>query len=142
MNPEELLLDTHVLIWFLEGSLPASAVATIVDCGIQTPCRYSAASAWEVGLLARPGRNGVPRHVFDPDPVSWFRRLGDVPFFTEAALTPEILIASSQLPGNHHKDPADRMLVATARILDCTLMTRDSEILAYARQGHVKAIPC
>ena len=142
MTSGELLLDTHVLIWFVEGSLPAEAVATIVDHGIRTPCRFSTVSAWEVGLLARPGRNGIPRREFDPDPMSWFKRLGTVPFFAEVALTSEILIASTQLPGNHHNDPADRMLVATARLLDYTLMTRDAEILAYAAQGHVKAIPC
>ena len=49
---------------------------------------------------------------------------------------------SQTLPGGFHRDPADRFLVATARILDVPLVTRDERILAYARAGHVRAIAC
>lgn len=142
MNPQGLLLDTHVLIWFVEGKLSPATVAMIVDSGLQRRCRYSPVTAWEAGLLARPNRNGVPRYQFDPDPMRWYADLGKVPYFEEAPLTAEILIASSQLPGEFHADPADRMLVAAARSLSCDLVTNDAAILAYAKQRHVKAIPC
>ena len=142
MNPEGLLLDTHVLIWFVEGKLSSSAVATIVDSGLKRPCHYSPVSAWEAGLLARPDRHGVPRYRFDPDPLCWYGDLAKVPYFEETALTAEILIASSNLPGDFHADPADCMLVATARSLRCPLMTRDRKILDYAQHGHVMAIAC
>ena len=142
MNPEGLLLDTHVLIWFAEGTLPPDIVATIVDSGLRRPCRYSPVSAWEASLLARPNHQGVPRYRFDPDPLRWYNDLSRVPYFEETALTAEILIASSDLPGEFHADPADRMLVATARALSCDIITRDRKILAYADQGHVRAIPC
>ena len=79
---------------------------------------------------------------FLPTPQAWFDRLLARANLTETPLTSEILIASSQLPGLGHGDPADRMLIATARNLNCPLMTRDRKILAYADQGHVKAIPC
>jgi PIN domain nuclease of toxin-antitoxin system len=58
------------------------------------------------------------------------------------ALSPEVLIESSFLPGDLHRDPADRILIATARRSDLTLVTRDQTILRYAREGHVRAIAC
>jgi PIN domain nuclease of toxin-antitoxin system len=59
-----------------------------------------------------------------------------------APFTPDIAIAASCLPGRIHGDPADRMIVATARRLDIPVVTRDTRILAYARHGHVVAIRC
>lgn len=73
---------------------------------------------------------------------NWWTKLLANPGVNECGLDGSIAIASTMLPGEFHKDPMDRMLVATARALDCTLMTRDAEILAYAAQGHVKAIAC
>jgi transcriptional regulator with XRE-family HTH domain len=58
------------------------------------------------------------------------------------ARTAGFLIDSSFLPGDFHDDPADRIIVATARAFDLTVVTRDRAILAYARQGYVLALPC
>jgi PIN domain nuclease of toxin-antitoxin system len=55
---------------------------------------------------------------------------------------PEAALEAAFLPGKLHRDPADRLLVASARQLGATIITRDAQILAYARQGHVDAIPC
>jgi PIN domain nuclease of toxin-antitoxin system len=57
-------------------------------------------------------------------------------------LSPEAAIEAAFLPGRLHRDPADRLLIATARQLGATLITRDELILAYARRGYVDAIPC
>lgn len=57
-------------------------------------------------------------------------------------LTPAIAIESSFLPATFHGDPADRLLVATARALPATVVTRDRAILAYAAAGHVQALVC
>ena len=46
-------------------------------------------------------------------------------------LTPQIAIESANLPGDLHRDPADQIIVATARVLDCSLLTRDERILKY-----------
>jgi PIN domain nuclease of toxin-antitoxin system len=54
-------------------------------------------------------------------------------------LTPRILIDSTRLPGMLHRDPSDRLLVATARAHGLTLITRDKQLLAYAKQGHMNA---
>jgi PIN domain nuclease of toxin-antitoxin system len=59
-----------------------------------------------------------------------------------AALSPEILIASSFLPGEPPNDPADRILLATARDLGATLVTRDRAILAYGESGQVSTLAC
>ena len=56
---------------------------------------------------------------------------------TVLPLTPDIAVESVQLPGEFHRDPADRILVATARIHACPLVTADEKILAYP---HVRAV--
>jgi PIN domain nuclease of toxin-antitoxin system len=56
-------------------------------------------------------------------------------------LEPAIAIESCKLPGTFHADPADRMLVATARIKKLTLVTRDARILKYSRQGYASDVP-
>ena len=56
--------------------------------------------------------------------------------------TPEILIASSYLPVPIHNDPTDRILIATAREHDLTIITRDRAILAYGAAGHVRTLAC
>ncbi|MBI2504540.1 MAG: PIN domain-containing protein [Candidatus Latescibacteria bacterium] len=62
------------------------------------------------------------------------------PGISLAPLTPEIALASSRLPGELPGDPADRIIVATARILNATLVTRDKKIIAYSKQGHVSVL--
>ena len=57
-------------------------------------------------------------------------------------LGPDVLVASSCLPGNIHKDPMDRILIETARRKRLTLLTRDRAILSYGGDGHVKVMAC
>ena len=66
-----------------------------------------------------------------------------VPLHPDAQpLTSAIALATAELPNPLHDDPADRLLIATARDLDVPLVTRDARILAYAAAGHVRAIAC
>lgn len=67
----------------------------------------------------------------------WFERALNYPGVQLLALTPQIVIASTRLPDEFHRDPADQMIVATARIYDCPLVTADGKILNYP---HVKTI--
>ena len=55
-------------------------------------------------------------------------------------LSAGVAIESCQLPGNFHRDPADRMIVATARVINATVMSRDRRILDYATYGHITAV--
>ncbi len=59
-----------------------------------------------------------------------------------AALTPEIAIDASFLAGEPHGDAGDRLIIATARHLGVPVVTRDARILAYARRGYSRTIPC
>lgn len=71
----------------------------------------------------------------------WVSRALSRPGVRLAPLTPEIAIDSEELPGRIHGDPADRIMIATARALDATLVTRDRLILDYGAQGHVDVLP-
>ena len=75
-------------------------------------------------------------------PKVWFERVMAMKEIASTELSPEILTDSSFLPGPIHGDPADRILIATARHLDMTLITRDRAVLRYASQGHVRALAC
>lgn len=97
----------------------------------------SAASAWEVGMLASKGRA-----QFVPDPKTWFRRFVGNPAISVVPLTAEAMLDAWYLPDWPHADPADRLLVAAARELNIPIITRDRVILAYAATGHCQAISC
>ncbi len=62
--------------------------------------------------------------------------------FHLATLTPGIGVDAANLPGELHQDPADRLLIATARQVNLPLVTRDTRIIAYAGCGHVQVISC
>ena len=74
--------------------------------------------------------------MFKPD-----KKTLQAPCISLAPITPEITIESSRLPGKFHGDPADRIIVATARILGAALITRDKNIISYSRKKHLKVIP-
>ena len=93
-------------------------------------------SAWEVGLLVARGRLALKL-----PPKRWFRELEEAGLRL-SPLSPEILIEASTLPGDLHRDPADRILAATAREFGYRLMTRDKPLLAYAAAGYLDAISC
>jgi PIN domain nuclease of toxin-antitoxin system len=77
-----------------------------------------------------------------PDPKTWFSRVMAGPGLHAASLTPEIAIDASFLPGELHGDPADRLIVTSARYLGVPIVTRDRRIIAYGREGYVEIIPC
>jgi len=94
-------------------------------------------TAWEIGLLAERGRLSLDRSLDD-----YIATLFDPRRFRLAPVTPVVAARSSFLPGELHRDPADRMLVATARDVGLTLVTRDERLLAYGRAGHLRTLAC
>jgi PIN domain nuclease of toxin-antitoxin system len=134
-----LLLDTCAAIWFAQDDEMSDAAYEALDHSfdIGAPVYVSPITAWEIGLLAARGRLG-PLIA----PQLWFRRLMSITGMALAEMSPEVLMASSYLPGKLPRDPADRILVATAREYGFQLMTRDRRILQYAEQGHIQAIAC
>ncbi len=135
-----VLLDTSAAIWLANGdAMSAHSLAAIRAAGARGEVFVSPVSAWEVGLLAASRTRPV---AFDPDPQAWFANLLAVPGVTLTPLTPEAAIESSFLPGRLHGDPADRLLVATARRLNVPLVTRDRRLRRYAKAGHVRILTC
>jgi PIN domain nuclease of toxin-antitoxin system len=136
---QPLLLDTCALIWMAEDEpLAPEANAALSAAHVQAALTYvSPISAWEVGLLA--ARERLQLLI---TPQRWFARILDLPNVLLADMSPDLLIASSFLPGKPPRDPADRIILATARDLGATLITRDRVLIDYASQGHVKILPC
>jgi len=135
-----VLLDTHVLIWIVEGGALLSSATDAIDAAAQKrELIVSAASAWEVGNLAsRPQLS----KLLGNDARTWFWKAVRQTHAQVKAIEADVLLDMANLPEPLHRDPADRMLIATARAYDLTLVTRDRAILDYAAQGHVRAIAC
>ena len=134
-----LLLDTCAAIWISEEQPLASEALTAIEHSHRSGefIYVSPITAWEIGLLVSRGRLTSPM-----SPQRWFERLLEAPRVRLADMSPDVLIASSFLPGASPRDPADRILAATAREYGYRLMTRDTPLLTYARQGHLQALVC
>jgi PIN domain nuclease of toxin-antitoxin system len=137
--PTRLLLDTCAIIWIAtDGPIKPEARAAMREAFVAGQLvSISPISAWELGLLGAKGK--LPATQL---PTAIFADVLGTPGMRTEALTPGVLIDSSFLPGKLHRDPADRILIATARALDLMLVTRDEAILEYAEQGHVRALEC
>lgn len=73
-------------------------------------------------------------------PLDWMKAVLEQPGIRVEPIAPIIAIDAGSLPGNIHGDPADRLIIATARHLACPLLTTDGKIIAYAEEGHLEAI--
>ena len=136
--PEAVLLDTCAAIW-----LPMA-----------TRCRHKAAPRSRRHRLAlafsyhrsRRGKFATliarNRLQLALAPEVWFTHLIDLPGVRLAPMPPTLLIASAFLPGRPPRDPADRIIAATARAHDLAIVTRDSELIPYGEAGHVVTIAC
>ena len=138
MSPAPLLLDTCAVIWLFNRSpLNETSRAAIADAAANGRLFVSPFSAWEIGMLARKGKIALSM-----PPRTWFSKVVEHPGIELAPLPPATLIESSYLPEMPPGDPADRIIVATARELGLAVVTRDRPILSYAQRGHVAAIRC
>lgn len=138
-RPASLLLDTHTAIWVVEDQPIASEAREAIETAYRTDGMIfvSAITAWEIGLLVARNRLGLSM-----TPERWFQRLLAIEGVRLAELSPDVLIGSSFLPGEPPRDPADRIIVATARDLGATLITRDRLLLKYGEAGQVSTIAC
>lgn len=138
MPSDLLLLDTHCWIWAQLGliqQLSRAALQAIKEGEREGNLRISVISIWELAMLEKRGRVALPMNV-----RSWVEQALGKPGIAVEPLTPEIAIESAHLPGEIHGDPADRMLVATARVLGAKLVTKDAQLIRYSRQRHVRAL--
>jgi len=132
-----LLVDTHILIWLAEGAaeLASASVARLEDATLADGLAVSAISFWEVAMLQERQRITLSLPV-----QRWRDIVLETSGFIESPLSGEIAIESVTLPGKFHNDPADRMLIATARLNGWTLATRDEKILSYGNAGNVDVL--
>ena len=130
-----LLLDTHVWIWLMLGDsrLGKPARKLLEEAVPAGRLLVSIISVWETAMLEVKGRITLAA-----DCDSWIRQALAAPGVRLAELTPAIAVSSTRLPSPFSGDPADRILVATARETGATLVTADRAILDYGRRGHLR----
>jgi len=132
---EPLVLDTHVFLWFYEGVRVSKKVVRRIEAAAEANDLFvGAMTPWEIAMGARTGRIRVKGNV-----LQWIDAALKTIGAAVAPIEPAIAVDAVDLPGNwNHGDPIDRLIVATARHLDATLVTADTEILEYA--ATVKAV--
>jgi PIN domain nuclease of toxin-antitoxin system len=128
-----ILLDTHIWVWWIDGSPQlTSAQQQHIHAHQASGLGVSVISCWEVCKLVELNRLVLRQPV-----AEWINLALSLPGVRLLYLTPRIAVESTQLPGTFHRDPADQIIVATARIRACSLLTADAKILAYP---HVKTL--
>lgn len=126
-----IILDTHIWVWWVNGSPELSpAKAKILSSSEAEGLGVSIISCWEVAKLVEKGRLALALPV-----GQWIDQALAYPGICLLPLEPRIAVASTNLPQPFHSDPADQIITATAREMDCPLATDDGKILAYP---HVK----
>ncbi len=134
-----LLLDTHVWLWSVNGDVRRVGRRTrrlLSRAESQDAIRISPVSVFELVALHTLGRVSLARSA-----ERWIREALDTAGVRVAELSPAMAIDAGSIPRESLSDPLDRLLVATARHLEATLLTSDARILAFAAQtGGVHAL--
>lgn len=124
-----LVLDTHILVWWVNNDKALSKTAA---CAIRATRAsgdeliVSSISTWEICMLIRKGRMALRM-----DLDQWLDLIAAIEGLRFVPVDNAICRAATALPGDFHKDPADRMIVATARKFGAPLVTADEKILQY-----------
>jgi len=123
-----IVLDTHVWLWWLHepARLSPAADKLIKQEQESGALLISAISVWEVAVKVQLGKLAIPMDI-----NRWYELAKSYPATVIEPLSPVDAIASTQLPGDFHKDPADRIIISLARRLGVPLLTCDSKILTY-----------
>lgn len=129
-----IVLDTHIWVWWVhdDANLPP-AYKAYIQANESAGLGISAISCWEVAKLVENNRLTLPIPVGE-----WLDQALGYPGVRLLDLAPRIAVESTRLPGEFHRDPADQIIVATARVYDCPLVTLDRKILSYQ---HVQLAP-
>ncbi|MFP4585786.1 MAG: type II toxin-antitoxin system VapC family toxin [Desulfococcaceae bacterium] len=122
------LLDTHTWIWWNmnPGKLSSEVKGIIANDDGYEEMLLSAISPWEFSKLLEKRRLGISCH-----PEEWLNTALDMPKLRLVPLSPILSYRSTVLPKPFHNDPADQLIVATARQENATILTRDEKILEY-----------
>jgi PIN domain nuclease of toxin-antitoxin system len=133
-----ILLDTHAWIWLAAGDekLPAATRRTLEKYEASGQLFVAAITLLEIANMSRRGRVILPLPLEE-----WLTRALSEASIGLIALSPRIAAETALLPEEFHGDPADRLIVATARVENLTLCTHDKEVLRHARKGLFRALP-
>ena len=130
-----IVIDTHIALWWAHepDKLSKKALAAIKREEKSVGIHISVASIWEIALKNSSGKLFLPYDIHE-----WYALFLDTyPGIVIDPMVPQVAIESTLLPGNFHKDPADRFIVALARHHGVSLVTADKKILDYP---HVQTI--
>ena len=120
------LLDTHILLWWFEkeSKLSKAQRRVLAKVSPQNPVFVSDITLWEIATLVELGRVrlAIPLR-------QWLDQATASPIVERLNISPAIAAETATLPAHFHRDPADRIIVATARILGATLLTNDERII-------------
>ncbi|MGR9171357.1 type II toxin-antitoxin system VapC family toxin [Rhizobium sp. KDH_Rht_773_N] len=132
-----IVIDTHILVWAMQDDacLGAEARQVIDETAEKSRILISAITPWEIAMLVEKGRLAL-----GDDVGRWIDQALSLPALQVAPIEPSIAVDSVRLPGEFHADPADRIIVATARFHRIPLLTADQAILAYGARGHVQVL--
>ena len=121
------LLDTHVWLWFLDSPdmIPGRTLAFLNDMK-NAPLAVSAITPWEVAKKHSQGKLSLSQPLGE-----WMRAATSGAGIHVLPLSPEIAVEANQLPGVFHNDPADQIIVATARVHQLQLVTKDQLLRDY-----------
>lgn len=122
------LLDTHTWIWWnmRPQNLSRKVIKLIENEDEYDELLLSAISPWEFSKLLEKGRIGISYN-----PEEWIKAALDMPKLRYVHITPMIAYRSTILPKPFHDDPADQIIVATAREENATIITKDKRIKNY-----------
>ena len=127
------LLDTNVWLWMVESPVDIpEKIMPIVNNPLNYPFSLSAISVWEVAKKVSLGKLGLSVPIAD-----WMKKATNDTYIQVLPLSIQVSVESTQLPGEFHKDPADQIIVATARQYNLTILTADRLIQNYP---HVKTV--
>jgi PIN domain nuclease of toxin-antitoxin system len=134
-NP--IVLDTHVLLWALLKSeeLSEDAKQQINLAQENSQLLLSSISLWEIAMLKFKKRINIYEPIKD-----FLESIANINGLFIKDISPEIAAESISLMDDFHGDPADRIIVATAKCYGATLFTRDQKILTWANVGHIKSL--
>ncbi len=121
-----LLLDTHALVWWLNdpSQLSSAQQEALNGIGPASPLLVSDISIWEIATLYSLGRIRLTLPLRE-----WLEKAVAPPLVRRQGISPAIAAHVASLPDSFHRDPADRILVATAQVLGATLVTRNRQIV-------------
>jgi PIN domain nuclease of toxin-antitoxin system len=120
------LLDTHVLLWWFasDARLSPAQRRVIRQASAESPLWVSDISIWEIATLVGLGRIELSLPL-----RTWLERATAPPLVSRIGISPAVAAELAALPAGLHRDPADRILIASARVLGATLLTQDRRLL-------------